>query len=117
LFEHALLTDDGLADLAGDPAVAAIEPLDGRQFAVDPRPAARLFERDGLRDRLGFGGLAVGRQPFAAAAQPATARGNLHHQTTVFALNGRHRQRVPVFRRLTNTHIYQLSGSRREATV
>ena len=57
LLEHALLADDDLAQLLADAAVAVVEPLDGGDVALDPRPAWG-------RPRFGFeSGRVIARQP------------------------------------------------------
>src|SRR5207245_6646683 len=88
-FQHALLTDHGLAQFLANPAIAVVEPFDGGQIAVDTRPAlAGLFGRR-FHDHRHF----VGGEPGAAAAQPAAAFGNLYDQAAVLTVHGRHRWR------------------------
>ncbi len=45
LFEHALLADDDLVHLAGDAAIAVVEPFDGGQVALDARPLREIIGR------------------------------------------------------------------------
>src|SRR5206468_11881253 len=97
-------------------ALAAVEPFDGSKLALDARPIVRLLDRHRFRDYRGRFGDAVAGQPFAAAAQPPAPHRHLHHQTTVLTLNRWHRLRVPVFRVLLMSDIYQISGSPRLVT-
>ncbi len=82
-FEHALLADDALGQLAADAPVAVVEPFDGRQFAFDARPGCVLIGGQ----RFEHGHIVFG-QPRSAAAQPPAAGRNLHEEAAVGAFHG-----------------------------
>src|SRR5438552_1601400 len=85
LLEHALLADDDLAHLLADAAVAVVQPFDGGQVSLDARPG---LDRHGFLEDLRLGKVGVvGRQPGAAAAQPATAGRHLKGKPTFLAAN------------------------------
>src|SRR5206468_7275007 len=82
----ALLADDGLGQLAGDAAIALVEPLDCREVALDARETGRthlLGDGQGVED-IGRG---VAGEPGPAAAQPPAADGDLHAQAALAALH------------------------------